>query len=256
MAGANAGKIVDLREKLNQNTDRNRKLQQQNRKRRRSASKVVYEKHSSYEQGLELQRVHQGIWQRVLFDKVECEEIEEKINDVVVEADRGVYKDRTVDRAPLRVKYFFGEGYTYGKQLEERGPGSERLYARGDVDDIPEWIYELVISRLEKAGIVPKDFINSAVINDYQPGGCIVSHIDPMHIFDRPIVSCSFFSSCTLSFGCKFSFKPIRTTDPILSLPLPRGCVTALSGYAADEITHCVRPQDVVTRRAVIILRR
>ena len=28
------------------------------------------------------------------------------------------------------------------------------------------------------------------------------------------------------------------------------------SGYAADEITHCVRPQDVVERRAVIILRR
>ena len=28
------------------------------------------------------------------------------------------------------------------------------------------------------------------------------------------------------------------------------------SGYAADEITHCIRPQDVVKRRAVIILRR
>ena len=28
------------------------------------------------------------------------------------------------------------------------------------------------------------------------------------------------------------------------------------SGYAADGITHCVRPQDVTERRAVIILRR
>lgn len=28
------------------------------------------------------------------------------------------------------------------------------------------------------------------------------------------------------------------------------------SGYAADDITHCIRPQDVVQRRAVIILRR
>ena len=28
------------------------------------------------------------------------------------------------------------------------------------------------------------------------------------------------------------------------------------SGYAADEITHCIRPQDVTQRRAVIILRR
>ena len=28
------------------------------------------------------------------------------------------------------------------------------------------------------------------------------------------------------------------------------------SGYAADEITHCIRPQDVTQRRAMIILRR
>lgn len=28
------------------------------------------------------------------------------------------------------------------------------------------------------------------------------------------------------------------------------------SGYAADDITHCIRPQDVKKRRAVIIVRR
>ena len=28
------------------------------------------------------------------------------------------------------------------------------------------------------------------------------------------------------------------------------------SGYAADNITHCVRPEDTKDRRAVIILRR
>ena len=28
------------------------------------------------------------------------------------------------------------------------------------------------------------------------------------------------------------------------------------SGFAADEITHCVRPEDTVARRAVILLRR
>jgi hypothetical protein len=26
---------------------------------------------------------------------------------------------------------------------------------------------------------VPQDWINSAVVNDYLPGGCIVSHVDP-----------------------------------------------------------------------------
>lgn len=50
---------------------------------------------------------------------------------------------------------------------------------------------------------MPLGWINSAVVNDYQPGGCIVSHIDPPHLFSRPIVTASFFSDSKLSFGCK-----------------------------------------------------
>lgn len=218
---------VDLREKLNKNSAPHRK-HWESRKRRREQISGSHRQHSTYDRDVELQKVHQGIRQRILFDREECEKIEEKIDEIVQLANKGTYRSRTVDRAPLRVKYFFGEGYTYGKQLAERGPGQERLFPRGEVDEIPEWIFELVVSRLEKAGLVPKGFVNSAVINDYQPGGCIVSHIDPPHIFDRPIVSCSFFSESSLSFGCKFTFKPIRTSTPVLTLPLPRGCVTTL----------------------------
>ena len=231
MAGVDPGgetSIVDLREKLNKNSTSHRKLLLENRKRKRDDVYGSYRHHSVYDREIQLQKVHQGIRQRILFDKEECETIETKIDEIVEYANKGQYKSRTVDRAPLRVKYFFGEGYTYGKQLAERGPGQERLFPRGEVDEIPGWVSELVVSRLEKAGIVPKGFVNSAVINDYQPGGCIVSHIDPPHIFARPIVSCSFFSESSLSFGCKFSFKPIRTSVPVLALPLPRGCVTTL----------------------------
>lgn len=220
--------MKDLREKLNKSHDKPNSSQNVNRKRSNSGSFVEKSKHTSIDPDLEIHKVQQGIKQRMLFDREDCENIEAKINEVVQEANEGAFKDKTVDRAPLRVKYFFGEGYTYGKQLVQRGPGGEKLYPRGEVDEIPQWIYDMVISRLVKARIVPKGFIDSAVINDYQPGGCIVSHIDPLHIFDRPIVSCSFFSSCSLSFGCKFVFKPIRTSPPILSLPLPRGCVTTL----------------------------
>ncbi|UYV76411.1 ALKBH5 [Cordylochernes scorpioides] len=154
----------------------------------------------------------------------------------------------------------------------------EKLYPHGEVDEIPDWINDLlrenlslwldvensgltrtlsqVISPLVESGLVPANFINSAVINDYQQGGCIVSHIDPPHIFDRPIVSVSFLSDSALSFGCRFSFRPIRVTEPVLCLPVSRGCITMLEGYAADKITHCIRPQDITSRRAVIILRR
>ncbi len=96
------------------------------------------------------------------------------------------------------------------------------------MDDIPQWIFDLVVKPLERAKMIPKDFINSAVINDYQPGGCIVSHIDPPHIFERPIITASFLSDSALSFGVKFAFKPMRSSEPILRLPVSRGCVTMI----------------------------
>ncbi|XP_028317376.1 RNA demethylase ALKBH5 [Gouania willdenowi] len=204
----------------------------------------------------EARRVSSSIQQKSIFTPEECVLIEEKIDEVVAKAEAGLYRQHTVDRAPLRNKYFFGEGYTYGAQLEKRGPGQERLYPKGEVDEIPNWVNELVIKRLVSEGVVPEGFVNSAVINDYQPGGCIVSHVDPFHIFARPIVSVSFFSDSALCFGCRFQFKPIRVSEPVFIQPVRRGSVTVLSGYAADDITHCIRPQDIKERRAVIILRK
>ncbi len=218
--------------------------------------KSKYDHQTQSQRETELAKVHTGIRQRRLFSSEECKQIECKIDETVQLGEEDVFKSKTVDRAPLRNKYFFGEGYTYGSQLVKKGPGQERLYPKGEVDVIPSWILELLIKPLVEAKLVTKNFINSAVINDYQPGGCIVSHIDPPHIFERPIVSVSFFSDSVLSFGCKFSFRPIRVSKPVLCLPIGRGYATCLSGYAADEITHCVRPQDVTKRRAVIILRR
>ncbi|XP_059177309.1 RNA demethylase ALKBH5-like [Physella acuta] len=256
--------VTDLREKLHKSHhNRSKELGKKiNNKRtphadiHKNAPRSKYDDYNTEEREEELQKVKSGIQQHRLFSEGECMEIEKKIDKVVKLSDLGLYKDHTVDRAPLRNKYFFGEGYTYGSQLSKRGPGNERLYSKGDVDEIPKWIHRLVISPLYRANVIPEGFVNSAVINDYKPGGCIVSHIDPPHIFERPIVSVSFFSESALSFGCKFTFKPIRVSKPVLTLPMTRGCVTLLSGYAADHITHCVRPEDVISRRAVIILRR
>lgn len=176
----------------------------------------------------EARRVESSILQKGLFTAEDCALIEEKIDEVVAKAEAGLYREHTVDRAPLRNKYFFGEGYTYGSQLEKRGPGQERLYRKGEVDEIPGWVDELVIKRLVSEGVIPEGFVNSAVINDYQPGGCIVSHVDPLHIFARPIVSVSFFSDSALCFGCRFQFKPIRVSEPVFVLPVRRGSVTVL----------------------------
>ena len=175
-----------------------------------------------------LRKVQSGILQKQMFSDEVCKVIEAKIDEVVRIGQTGAYKKKTVDTAPLRNKYFFGEGYTYGSQLAKKGPGQERLYAKGQVDDIPVWIEELVIKPIVEEKLIPEGWINSAVINDYQPGGCIVSHIDPPHIFKRPIMTVSFISDCVLCFGCKFHFKPIRVSKPILALPVDRGCLTLI----------------------------
>ncbi|XP_035493470.2 RNA demethylase ALKBH5 [Scophthalmus maximus] len=226
------------------------------RKYRESDDECAHSDDSAELREQEARRVSGSILQQSVFTAEECALIEEKIDDVVAKGEAGLYREHTVDRAPLRNKYFFGEGYTYGAQLEKRGPGQERLYRKGEVDDIPGWVHDLVIKRLVSTGVIPEGFVNSAVINDYQPGGCIVSHVDPLHIFARPIVSVSFFSDSALCFGCRFQFKPIRVSEPVFVLPVKRGSVTVLSGYAADDITHCIRPQDIKERRAVIILRK
>ena len=76
-------------------------------------------------------------------------------------------------------------GYTYGSQLANKGPGMERVYPEGFIDEIPDWIHKLIIKPLVKAKYIPDDWVNSAVLNYYLPGGCIVSHVDPIHIFER-----------------------------------------------------------------------
>lgn len=91
-----------------------------------------------------LRKLHEGIQQRRLFSDKESSEIEGKIDEVVAIGEKGLYKKHTVDRAPLRNKYFFGEGYTYGSQMLRKGPGMEKLYPKGEVDEIPEWVHDLV----------------------------------------------------------------------------------------------------------------
>lgn len=33
----------------------------------------------------------------------------------------------------------------------------EKLYAKGDVDEIPQWIFDLVVKPIAKAGLIPTE---------------------------------------------------------------------------------------------------
>eukprot|EP00439_Symbiodinium_sp_Y106_P027074 s814_g3.t1 len=152
--------------------------------------------------------------------------------------------------AVVATKYFFGKGYTYGWGKR----GSEELLPEGEVDPIPEWMMELLVAPLEEAGVLEKDWVDSVVMNDYGPGSSIVAHVDPPSLFERPVVTVSFFSKAYLVFGA--SFDPSRRKPPVFRQPLERGSVLLLRGYAADAVTHGIRPEDLLGERRVSIVLR
>merc|ERR1712048_995022 len=88
----------------------------------------------------------------------------------------------------------------------------------------------------------------------------IVSHIDPPHLFARPIFIASFFAAGHLAFGAGFTFEAgrfdqDRSSPPKFLVELPRGSLCRMEGFAADGITHGIRPVDIPGRRASIVLR-
>jgi len=154
--------------------------------------------------------------------------------------------DKTKDHS--RTKYFVGYRYDYATRKQP--------FLHDDVDklDTPttNWMTEL-IQLLERRGIVPRDFLNCAVLNVYHRAGAGLGvHMDSISLFHRPIFSVRFFSKSVLSFGCRGP----GMTDRKVAVPQPRGCITILEGFAANCTTHCIRPADVRKKTASIILRK
>lgn len=185
------------------------------------------------------------------YGPAECSLIEEQIDATAMLGKRGLLGGpRTVDETPARTKYFFGHGYTYGRGLR----GHEKLLPAGSVAPIPVWIQNLVVGPLVRRGVVRPDWVDSVVVNDYRAGSSIVAHVDPPRLFARPIVTVTFFCSARLVFGA--SFDPARRVPPAHAQLLSRGSVLLLDGYAANSVTHGIRPEDMLgSRRVSMILR-
>lgn len=191
-------------------------------------------------------RHYEGFW-----SPAQCTEIENWIDDTVWRGNNGEFRgERTLDVTPCRSKYFFGCGYTYGRGMR----GREELLPLGAVDPIPFWMWHLLVRPLEERGVVPPGWIDSVVMNDYRSGSSIVAHVDPPRLFARPILTASFFHPARLVFGA--SFDPARTKPPAYTQHLPRGSALAIEGYAANRVTHGIRPEDLLgPRRVSLVLR-
>lgn len=185
------------------------------------------------------------------FNPLQSAQIEAWIEDTVLRGFLGLLGGTsTVDYTPCRTKYFFGSGYTYGRGLR----GREELLPLGSVGPIPDWLQHLVIAPLVHSRIIPHGWVDSVVMNDYRAGSSIVAHVDPPRLFARPIVTVSFFCPARLVFGA--SFDPERRTPPAYSQLLSRGSVLLLDGYAANSVTHGIRPEDMLgARRVSMVLR-
>ncbi|CAK0878821.1 unnamed protein product, partial [Prorocentrum cordatum] len=131
------------------------------------------------------------------------------------------------------------------------------LFFRASSPAFPEWgcrMYWLLVKPLEDAGVVQPGWVDSVVMNDYRAGSSIVAHVDPPRLFARPIVTVSFFQPARLVFGA--SFDPQRTTPPAHVQELSRGSVLLLDGYAANCVTHGIRPEDLHGNRRVSLILR
>lgn len=192
-----------------------------------------------------------------IFDADRVESLELRCKGMIEKGAKGKYRARTIDISRRRMKYFFGYGYEYG-----HGKGNEKVFDPGDISPIPDWITDHIIKPMERANIVQKDWIDSVVVNDYEPGGFIVQHNDPIHLFERPIYILTLFSDAALSFGCNIRFNrsvtpvEVTTSDPILRLPMHRGIISRFHGHSMDDVKHCIRPIDTPKRRVAIILRK
>ena len=150
-----------------------------------------------------------------------------------------------------RFKFFFNTRYSYGANQRLSGKSASHGI-EATADPIPPWVLNLVEATIVRAALLPPGFINSAAINVYLGLG-IHQHMDDTERFARPIASLRLFSDSRLTFDAHGQ----GMNNPMCFVPMQRGSVMILeeNSFAADAITHCVRPQDLSGRSAVILLR-
>ncbi|KAI0494104.1 hypothetical protein KFK09_024235 [Dendrobium nobile] len=97
-----------------------------------------------------------------------------------------------------------------------------------------------MIKRLIISHILPINCVHdSCIINIYEPGDCILPHIDS-HDFVRSFSIVSFLSECNIMFGHKLEIVGLGEFIGSSSIPLPVGSVLVLNDNGADLAKHCI----------------
>ncbi|KAH0468933.1 hypothetical protein IEQ34_002165 [Dendrobium chrysotoxum] len=106
-------------------------------------------------------------------------------------------------------------------------------------DPIPN-IFKLMIKQLITSHVLPINCVpDSCIINIYEPGDCILPHIDS-HDFVRPFSTVSFLNEYNIMFGHKLKSVGPGEFIGSASIPLPVGFMLVLNGNGDDLAKHCI----------------
>ena len=167
-----------------------------------------------------------------------------------------------------RTKYFFPTyGYGQGTELPKNGwcpraplkdptkacklcGGMQKVSSR-QCNDMPSWLKTAARTVLGTDLAEGLDCINQVVMNVYhKPGAKLIGHYDSAHVFREPIVSLRLIEAAELSFGVMNCPSMISKQDSngrsdkprLFAIPLPRGVLTRMEGFAARTVKHAIMP--------------
>ena len=212
---------------------------------------------------------------KYIYDEKQLLSLERHVDELVEKVNQNHFLPNTyhiirrkTSNALVRTKMFFNARYLWGN-VEDDVKYKGACNAKGirvDVSKAPEWFISELERPLIECGAIPKDivpttpknpekFINSFACNVYHDGTCgLAAHYDDKERFDQPVSSLRLFSDCRLSFGS----KTYAGLDSCFFIPMLRGDVTIMEkdGFAINDIKHCIRASDLVSKSAVLLLRR
>lgn len=123
------------------------------------------------------------------------------------------------------------------------------LASTRDLGDLPEWLSDLA-NRFANDGLI-KTVPDQVIVNEYQPGQGIVSHIDCIPCFGQTIITLSLNSPCVID----FTQPQTQENAAILLLP---GSLLIFQKAARYIWQHGIaaRSQDEYQGKAVVRTRR
>ena len=115
--------------------------------------------------------------------------------------------------------------------------------------DLPDWV-DRIAKRLSDDGLTTK-VPDQVIINEYEPGQGITSHIDCVPCFGKTIISLSLGSSCVMD----FTHSQIKQKASILLIPRS---IVVMQGAARYEWQHSIaaRKKDKYKGRELVRTRR